>query len=222
MSLISPTVFIVATWIAAVCGGVGIAAAFVSAIVGYQLSEKAVTDSNVKIADAEARTKEAELKLEQLRKLAGPRSLDQGVFVKELEGKPKPRSVAIWFLPDSSDGWMFSFRLYGALITAGWPVTNPTPIPESPKEIIPWRDIPRTMVAGGQPSGVTVVGGTIDMSEPWFKPLFDALAKSTDFGIYGSGGSQWMPVPPGTLRIIVAAKVDPMFAAPTTSAPASK
>src|SRR5580700_4461406 len=36
----------------------------------------------------------------QLRQLAGPRTLNHDVFVKELEGKPKPKSVAIWYLPD--------------------------------------------------------------------------------------------------------------------------
>jgi hypothetical protein len=68
VSFVSPTVFIVATWTAAICGGVGIGAAFISAIVGYQLTEKSLKDSDVKIAEANARAKEAELKLEEFRK----------------------------------------------------------------------------------------------------------------------------------------------------------
>jgi hypothetical protein len=83
VSLVSPSVFIVATLVAAIFRGVGIAAAFVSAIVGYQLTEAALRDSNVKIAEANARTKEAELKLEQLRKLSGPRDIK--VFAKRLK-----------------------------------------------------------------------------------------------------------------------------------------
>jgi hypothetical protein len=44
-----------------------------------------------------------------------------------------------------------------------------------------------------------------------YAALFHALAKSTTFGMYGSGASQFMPVPPGTLRVVIAAKADPMF-----------
>lgn len=49
---VSHSVFIVATWIAAICGGIGIGAAFISAIVGYQLTENSLTDANEKIATA--------------------------------------------------------------------------------------------------------------------------------------------------------------------------
>jgi len=116
----------------------------------------------------------------------------------------------IWYLPDSSDGWVFSFQLFNALHSAGWDCGWPTLIPESPQGI-PWRDMPRAMVAGGQPSGVTVVGSDIEMKEPAFTTLFEALGKSLDFGVYGSGGSQALPVPAGTLRLVVAGKTDPMF-----------
>jgi hypothetical protein len=44
--------------------------------------------------------------------------------------------------------------------------------------------------------------------------LFGALAKSTDFGMYASGGSQFNPVPKGTLRVVIAAKTDPIFFIP--------
>ena len=51
---VSHSVFIAATWIAAIFGGIGIGAAFVSAIVGYQLTEKTLSDSQIKIAAANA------------------------------------------------------------------------------------------------------------------------------------------------------------------------
>jgi hypothetical protein len=51
---VSHSVFIAATWIAAVFGGIGIGAAFVSAIVGYHLTEDALSDSRTKIAAANA------------------------------------------------------------------------------------------------------------------------------------------------------------------------
>lgn len=58
-AFVSHSVFIVATWIAAIFGGVGLAAAFISAIVGYQLTEESLADANTKIAAArsEADTK---------------------------------------------------------------------------------------------------------------------------------------------------------------------
>ena len=219
MSLVSPTVFIIATWLAAVCGGVGIAAAFISAIVGYQLTEKSLKDSDVRIAEANARQKDAELKLGELRKLSGPRDINFDVFKKQLEGKPTA-PVVIWYLPDSSDGYWFASRLQVALGVSGWKTEGwPIPIPPPPDNAIPWRDMPRAVVAGGQAMGVTLVG---DASTPGdvsnmtgdtpFKALFDALAKGTNLsGTYGAGGSQFMPVPKGTLRVVVAAKADPMF-----------
>src|SRR4051812_29984434 len=54
----------------------------------------------IEIAESNARQKEAELKLEQLRSLSGPRDIKFDAFKKELEGKPK-LPVAIWYLPDS-------------------------------------------------------------------------------------------------------------------------
>jgi len=172
----------------------------------------------VEIAEANARQKEAELKLEQLRKLAGPRGINFDIFKKELEGKPKA-PVAIWYLPDSSDGYWFASRLQVALGVSGWLVEGygPTPIPEPDRNNLVLRGMPRAVVAGGQPWGVTVVGDAPMGSESNakadtpFNALFNALAKSTDFGMYGSGGSQFSPVPKGTLRVIVAAKADPMF-----------
>jgi hypothetical protein len=225
VSLISPTVFIVATWIAAVCSGIGVAAAFMSAVVGYQLTENALSESNSKIAEANARQKEAELKLEQLRKLSGPRDVDFKSLQRELEGKPKA-PVAIWYLPDSSDGYWFASRLAVALGLAKWEVGSPTTIPDLDEKIVEavvpgstkllsmLREMPRAVNAGGQASGVTVVGDdmTTDVrSNTPYAALFQALSKSTTFGMYGSSGSQFMPVPKGTLRIVIAAKTDPMF-----------
>lgn len=173
----------------------------------------------VEIAEANARQSEAELKLAQLRQLAGPRSLNFDTFKKELEGKPKAR-VAIWYLPDVSDAYSFASRLEGALISSGWQVEGygPQPIPDAPHDMPIVRDLPRAMVAGGQPSGVTIVGdlpmgSELDLNaDTPFNALFRAIMKSTDFLTFGAGGSQFMPVPKGTLRVIVAAKIDPIFA----------
>jgi hypothetical protein len=83
----------------------------------------------IEIAESNARQKEAELKLEQLRKLSGPRDINFDTFQKELQGKPKA-PVVIWYLPDSSDGYWFASRLFAALNTAKGEVAFPTTIPD--------------------------------------------------------------------------------------------
>jgi hypothetical protein len=265
---VSHSVFIGATWVAAIFGGIGIGAAFISAIVGYQLSEESLAEANKRIAEANAQaeraradaagsmaiaadaqnrasgarreaaqaneraaqlerdaavarkeTAEAQLKLEQLRKLAEPRNINFDVFRKELEGKPKAR-VQIWYLPDSSDGYWYAFRLAAALSDSGWEIEGPAPIPEPDPHNALLKDMPRAMVAGGQPSGVTVVGsapvgGDMPPEGTPFRVLEEAILKSAAGGlaqIYGASGSQFMPVAAGTLRVIVAAKPDPIFA----------
>ncbi len=168
-------------------------------------------------AEAKARQREAELKLEQLRELAGPRSIDHVVFAKELEGKPKPQHVQIWYLPDSTDGWTFSFHLRVALLEAGWPVDPlPVAIPEPDPNNILTRGMPRAMLAGGQPAGVTIVTSShadLENQQGANAALMNAIGKSLRPAgtLYGSGGSQFMPVPEGTLRIVVATKLDPLF-----------
>jgi hypothetical protein len=192
------------------------------------------------LAEANARQKEAELKLAQLRKLAGPRDINFDKLKEALEGQPKAL-VVIWYVPEVSDGYWFASRLFTALHTAGWEVSWPQAVPQLTKEhvdrVVPDGSAqlyslllgqPPAMNAGGQPSGVTVVGdGDHTALEPNapaspYRTLFQALSKSTDFGMFGSGGSQFMPVPKGTLRVVIAAKTDPMFVdSPPVTAPAT-
>ena len=172
-------------------------------------------DTGKQIAEANARQKEAELKLAKLRKLASPRSIDVETFVKTLEGKPKAH-VQIWYLPDVSDVWMLSFQLKIALLHAGWQVDEPIEIPEPDSKNPLVKGMPRAMVAGGQPSGVTIVrDGTTDMIRDGTpaKALWDGLEgmRGGFFIMNGSSGSPFMPVPQGMLRIIIAAKNEPMF-----------
>jgi hypothetical protein len=182
-------------------------------------------ETGQQIAEANARQKEAELKLAELRKLAGPRNINFDKFKEEIEGQPKA-VVAIWYVPEASDGYWFASRLFAILHSAGWEASMPQTIPELTREdvvaVMPdpsgqlysiLHGQPPVMNAGGQPSGVTVVGdgdhdALPDAPMSPYKALFSALAKSTDFGMYGSGGSQFMLVPKGTLRVVIAAKSD--------------
>lgn len=179
-----------------------------------------IANANVRITEATARTTEAELKLAQLRKFSGPRLLNQSVFLKELADVPKS-PVEIWYLPDSSDGYLFSFQLYGALIGAGWKPESPKAIPEPPQNMaFPSSGIPRAVLAGGQPSGATLVGHLSEKENLSFKGLYAALAKSTEFGFTGSvAASFFFPLPDGTFRIVIAAKTDPIFIEPQELTP---
>lgn len=127
-------------------------------------------------------------------------------------------------------GYWFASNLFSALHTAGWEASWPQAVPNLRREDVDkvMPDVsgqlfslllgqPPAMNAGGQPSGITVVGdGDHTALEPNapaspFRVLFQALSKSTEFGMYGSGGSQFMPVPKGALRVVIAAKTDPIF-----------
>jgi len=182
-------------------------------------------------AEAKERTAEAELKLEQLRTLAGPRGLNEERLRSELAGRPGVK-VAIWYVPDSSDGFSFAQRLQFALMRTGWEPSAPIPLPDIDEEAIrrsmpsdpEWmlgkvRGSPRSVLAGGRESGVTVVGDLLTAAgfdpgkaqDTPFMVLFNALARSTNFSVSGSPASPYNPVPPGTLRVVIAAKADPIF-----------
>jgi hypothetical protein len=137
VSFVSSTVFVVATWLAAICGAVSIMSALVSAIVGYQLSENASREANIKIAESSARQKEAELKLAELReKLGRPRKFDQPSFAAALEGISKiPVQISLLTENDAESFWLAS-NIFGALDKSKWPVSSPpstiNPIGETP------------------------------------------------------------------------------------------
>ena len=135
VSFVSPTVFIVATWIAAICGGIGIAAAFVSAIVGYQLTETSLQEANVKIADANRRVAEATATTEQLKhenlemeRSLRPRRIEYIGFIKVLK-KYAGTKVVFATIPDF-EPWRVATELMKVFAMSGWAVnpdlrTNP-------------------------------------------------------------------------------------------------
>jgi hypothetical protein len=72
------------------------------AVAAGQASERFKLETEGKISDSNARA--AELKLAQLRKLAGPREINFDKLNEELKGQPKA-AVAIWYVPEVSDGY---------------------------------------------------------------------------------------------------------------------
>ena len=166
------------------------------------------------IVEANARTKEAELKLEELRRQVAPRILKRDALIKALEGQPKA-PTEIMYLRDDAESFELAQQISLAMEAAGWQITSRLPIPPTsdPQAIT-------AMAVGGQPSGVTVVvsGATQEeadaslnamLGKEWAKTPFtvlehalgDALGKITVHA-----GGQNVP-PEGTLRVVVSPRI---------------
>ena len=115
--------------------------------------------ANAKIAEATVRTKQAELKLEELR---SPRIIRSDPFLAVLGGMT-PVPVKILFLRDAPDGANVAAQLSGLLSAAGWQQVTSEPIPTLPS-FIPESMLPFTQAAGGRTSGITVVTGGVASS----------------------------------------------------------
>ena len=125
---VSHSVFIVATWIAAIFGGIGVGAAFISAIVGYQLTENALSDSRVKISAADARASEANNKAEE-EKLARLKLEAQFAWrrvtvaqkekmIAELSGSPQ--SVFVIWITGDPEAMLLAWQLLDIFQKSNW------------------------------------------------------------------------------------------------------
>jgi hypothetical protein len=203
LSFVSPTVFIVATWLAAILGGIGIGAAFISAIVGYQLTERALRESDVKIAEANARAKEADLAVQKYKQ---PRNLDIESFSETLKGVP-PAKVQVLYVRECTDcSWVAQF-IGSFLNTAKWEAEW-GPIDEKAAASGPWRMQPSAISVRGYPWGITVVAKDISQ-EKLNSPegasqnaLVEALRKSYE----GVTMTFDRDLPDDLIRVVVAPK----------------
>lgn len=100
------------------------------------------------------RAAKAEASLLELRQRLAPRQIKGKDFLKLLEGKPK-MPVEIMFLRDDPEAWGLAMQLRDFLRQATWNPPEPVPIP--PTDVPRLADQPSTMGAGGQPTGVAVV-----------------------------------------------------------------
>jgi len=116
--------------------------------------EKYKLDTGKQIAEASARQKEAELKLEELRAKVGPRHIDGEAFKKALEGKPKA-PVEIMFPKEDGEAFLFSLAIRDVLRTARWQVSEPIPVP--PTDVPRLKNMPSHMAAGAQAMGMALV-----------------------------------------------------------------
>ena len=113
-------------------------------------------DTEEKIADSTARTREAELALEKYKQ---PRSLDIDSFLERLKGVPS-RKVQVLYVRECSDcSWVAQF-IGSFLNTANWEAAW-APIDEKAAAAGPWRMQPSAISVRGYPWGITVVAKKI-------------------------------------------------------------
>ena len=184
-----------------------------------RLSDEAISKANASIADANARAKEAEFKLEQVRERMRARHLKRDSFLKILEGKPKA-PVEILFIKDDGEAFQLSLEIRDLLKQAVWTVEEPRPITEADLAPRLAPNHPSAMAAGGQPQGVSVFlqaesqadfereneKNPLDPGRPLDTPrkaLTAALLESLGSIAGGMSGENGRP---GVLRIIVGPK----------------
>lgn len=159
-------------------------------------------------AEAQAKTKQAEVDLEQLRKLSERRTLiNRDGFIEALKGKPK-EPTEIWYLREAPDARWLADSFASALLEAGWGFTPTKPIPDlDPSSDEYLRGGTNVTAAGGQATGITVAGrgGKSAAAEA----LSRAISIGTEFIVGGTYGA--VPVPHGALRIVIGNKIDPIF-----------
>jgi hypothetical protein len=114
------SIFFWTTAAAALFGGLSITAAFFSAIIGYEISDVVTREADTKIAESNARQKEAELKLAQLDRKITPRSIsdiEAGKIVEEIKLFP---STPFAIETDPAAEYGFVNRVIELLREGGW------------------------------------------------------------------------------------------------------
>ena len=124
------SVFFWSTGIAAGAGAVGVAAAFIAGMVGYQVTDRLVKESNVKISEANARAEEAKAIAAkanlELARFKAPRVLDneQQDRIKEKLKKFIGATFVTSTLPLEPESSAFSNIIETTLTESAW-VFNP-------------------------------------------------------------------------------------------------
>jgi hypothetical protein len=184
-----------------------------------RVSDEAISKTNVNIAEANARAKEAELKLEQVRERMRARHIKGESFLKILEGKPKT-PVEILFVRDDGEAFQLSLEIRDFLKRATWSVEEPRYITQEDVSPRLERNHPYTMAAGGQPQGVSLFlraesqadfereaeKNPLDPDRPLDTPRKALGAALLDSLGTLSGGMSYENGRPGVLRVIVGPK----------------
>jgi hypothetical protein len=137
-------------------------AVVISTAAVVKLQKVELAEVTERTAEANARTKEAELKLVQLREKLAPRHINGEQFVGMLEGKPKA-PVEIVFPRDDAEAYQLAMQIRDWLRTAKWDAREPAAITGADEPRM--AQYPSAMGAGGQPSGITVVRRVTDSTD---------------------------------------------------------
>jgi hypothetical protein len=113
-------------------------------------------------AEARTRQAEAETKLEEVRKRQDRRIADWTRFVEELKGKPTC-DLEILCQPNDNEAYSLASILSIMLASAGWPLVQPVPIPDSMG-----KQPPTKMISDGKLVDMPLKGQEI------FKKMFEA------------------------------------------------
>lgn len=214
-------VSVIVAALAATAIGVTTAGSIVShkreAIAGESAFGRYKLETGKLIAEATARQKEAELKLEELRVKTGPRQIDGETFKKSLEGKPKPNAaVEIMFPREDGEAFRLAIQLRDVLKYSGWKASEPSPVP--PGDIPRLQDQPSVASYGSYGgTGIVVVTradsqadfdalGDINANTP-LNALVGALTKTLGSAGAAAAGPNVFHVPAlGVLRVVIGTK----------------
>lgn len=173
-------------------------------------------EANERAATLEKEAKEARLETEHLKnanllmqRSVGPRQIDGAVFLKALEGTPKPKGVIIVYSDMASDGWYVASQISMLLEEVGWPLLN------SNGTKLPYSD--RTFELAGSAFGFAAPNSGIMIPSSGVRilsnegggehPIADALltAVANTLGTTGGGGRD-NTLERGVVKIVINAR----------------
>jgi hypothetical protein len=177
--------------------------------------ERYKLETGKKISEANARTKEAELALFELKM---PRTIWYGPFKKTLEGI-RPATVQVLYVKDCVDCVSVAIQIWAFLGPNGlrWDVRELSPIkPEHADPVV--ANLPDAMSVFGSPQGITVLFGG-DTSEQFDSSSGGALVRAIATALAGPEVESAKPnplvvtggintqLPKGMVRVVVAPKL---------------
>jgi hypothetical protein len=191
---------------------IGVVLEFGSEFVGKPLERKIEDARELEIKTLDARAKEAESQLQQLR---FPRSLDFDKFKEAVAKMPVPVSYEVLYDANAPDASSLASQIWGILSNAKWPTqqtAGPAPLKAPPPNILPYANMSWTQAAGGGAWGLSIV--VHDKPDPGDESsLGSMLVRALVACVKGPPSSATLgyqtssPVAPGGVRIIVGPKL---------------
>jgi hypothetical protein len=164
--------------------------------------EKYKLDTAKGISEANARAKEAELKLLELKSQQEPRIIDGDKFREVARDGPKAK-VELLYVKEDAESYQLALQVFWHLANAGWDCDTERPIPPRTDDS-PYPDKPLTFSVLARDTGISLVVGDHDQLKPGtaYATLLNAFRLTP--GQVETGLDDRLP--PGTIRIVVAPK----------------